>query len=432
MSQGVMSRGPMRRVGLTARGWAFLGSGLALVAIGIIQRWVPVVQFGALVALLPLAAALLTRNPRSGLQLHRELSARELPSGEILDVTVRVRGRFPHGRSLLLEDLAPRELGGAHRFALTGMSGQGLTRSHYQLRVGARGIHHLGPIRIHVIDRFGMIHRVINAGGRDEVVVHPRVVPLNAFILSGASVGSGSGHLGARGASTDDVIPREYRSGDEMRRVDWKASARTGGLMVRSEENPWRSAVTVIVDLKVGAHRGIEPDSSADAALSLTASIGALALASGWDLTVRTSDDLELFSGSPITGMAMEKRQLLLALATVPLSHAAVPAPSLGQSARAAGTGPLILIAGKVGIPTARLLAGIGSYNPTRFLVAIAADQWATETAAPTQPAGGADALDWFDHAGWRVTRMPRPAHPGPVGLADAVQGAWAGLAVRQ
>jgi uncharacterized protein (DUF58 family) len=391
-----------------------------------------VVQFGALLAVLPVAAALLTINPRSGLRLHRELSARELPTDEVLDVTVSVRGRMPRGRSLLLEDLAPRELGGAHRFALTGMSGEGLTRSHYQLRVGARGIHHLGPIRIHVIDRFGMVHRVINAGGRDEVIVHPRVVALDAFVLSGASVGSGSGHLGARGAATDDVIPREYRSGDEMRRVDWKASARTGSLMVRSEENPWRSAVTLIVDLKVGAHRGIEPDSSADAALSLTASIGALALANGWDLTVRTSDDLELFSGSPITGVAIEKRQLLLALATVPLSHAAVPAPSLGQSARAAGTGPLILITGKVGIPTARLLAGIGTYNPTRFLVAVAADQWATESTAPARPVGSSDALQWFDHAGWLVTRMQRPAHPGPADLARAVQDAWAGLAVRR
>ena len=66
------------RVGLTGRGWWFLGTGLALAVIGWVQGWTPVVQFGALVALLPLAAALLTRRPRSDLTLERELSTREL------------------------------------------------------------------------------------------------------------------------------------------------------------------------------------------------------------------------------------------------------------------------------------------------------------------------------------------------------------------
>ena len=42
------------------------------------------------------------------------------------------------------------------------------------------------------------------------------------MVLSGASVGTGSGHLGARGAATDDVIPREYQPGDEVRRMDWE------------------------------------------------------------------------------------------------------------------------------------------------------------------------------------------------------------------
>jgi len=269
------SAGSIRsRVGLTGRGWWFLGTGLALAAIGWVQGWTPAVQFGALVALLPLAAALLTRSPGSSLTLERELSSRELATGDQLKVTVSVRGRFPRGRSLLLEDAAPPELGGAHRFALNGIAGQGVSRSHYRLRVGARGIHHLGPMRIHVIDRYGMVHRVITAGSRDEIIVHPPVVELDPLILGGASVGTGSGHLGARGAATDDVIPRDYHPGDEVRRIDWKASARTGNLMVRSEENPWRSAITLVIDLRESDHRGREPESSVDAALSMAASIG--------------------------------------------------------------------------------------------------------------------------------------------------------------
>ena len=418
------------RIGLTGRGWSFLAAGLMLFVVGLAQRWTPVVQFGALVAILPLAAALLTRGPGTGMVLHRELSARELATGEELKVTVRVRGRFPRGRSLLLEDLASPELGGAHRFALNGISGQGLSRSRYRLRVGARGIHHLGPLRIHVIDRFGMVHRVITTGGRDEVIVHPPVVSLDPFVLTGASVGAGSGRLGARGASTDDVIPREYHAGDEMRRIDWKASARTGGLMVRSEENPWRSAITVVLDMHAVHHRGREPDSSLDAALSMAASIGCLALASGWEVTVRTTDDTVVFSGSPITGVPIERRELLLALATIPVSHATVPATSLSYSAQSAGSGPLILIVGQVGSPSARMLSGLAAYNPTRMAISIAAHEWhRPEPESIGSPADSDQSLDWFRQAGWRMTHVGRP-HGGGIGaaMADEVARSWTGL----
>ncbi len=421
------------RVGLTGRGWWFLGTGLALAAVGLVRGWIPAVQFGVLVALLPLAAALLTRNPRSTLDLQRDLSARELATGDQLKVTVSVRGRFPRGRSLLLEDEAPPELGGPHRFALNGIAGQGVSRSHYRLQVGARGIHHLGPMRIHVIDRYGMVHRVITAGHRDEIVVHPQVVELDPLVLGGATIGTGTGHLGARGAATDDVIPRDYHPGDEVRRIDWKASARTGNLMVRSEENPWRSAITLVIDLRESDHRGREPESSVDAALSMAASIGCLALESGWDLTVRTTDDLALFVGSPMTGLSAERRELLLALATVPVSHAAVPSPSLAYSAQSSGAGPLILITGRVHAPTARLLTAIGVHSPTRLLVAIAADQWAADHAGPVPLRTGPDddALALFHQAGWRIARLERPGPRGPA-LAGAVASAWSGLAARR
>ncbi len=433
MPPGPESPGSIRsRLGLTGRGWLFLGFGVAVIALGLFRGWVAVVQFGALVALLPLAAAALTRNPDAGMSLERDLSARELASGDRLDVTVSVRGKFPRGRSLLLEDDAPPALGGPHRFALNGISGQGISRSHYRLRAGARGIHRLGPMRIHVIDRFGMVHRVITAGLRDEVVVHPPVVPLDPYVLSGASVGTGSGHLGARGSATDDVIPREYHAGDEVRRIDWKASARTGNLMVRSEENPWRSAITVVIDMHESDHGGREPNSSVDVALSLAASIGGLALESGWDLTVRTTDDIPLFAGSPMTGVPVERRELLLALATVPVSHSTVPSASLAYSAQADGPGPLIMITGRVQAPTARLLARVGTLSPTRLLVAISADQWAADGHGPAPlraDSRSADPLTIFALEGWRVVSLER-APRGPQGSAASIAEAWAGLAV--
>ena len=55
----------------------------------------------------------------------------------------------------------------------------------------------------------------------------------------------------------DDVSTREYRHGDDLRKVHWRATARTGELMVRLEERPWRAQATLLLDT-----RGRAPTSS--------------------------------------------------------------------------------------------------------------------------------------------------------------------------
>jgi hypothetical protein len=196
--------------------------------------------------------------------------------------------------------------------------------------------------------------------------------------------------------------------------------------MVRSEESPWRSAVTLVLDLRDADHHGREPDSSLDAALSLAASIGCLALASGWDLTIRTTDDLQLFVGSPMTGVEPERRALLRELATVPVSRSPVPSPTLRHSADTAGVGPLILVAGALSPDSARLLAGIGVHATARLLVAVAAGQWRSDALAGSSddsqltPPWAKESLTHFRAAGWRISTMTR---------GTSVAAAWAGLA---
>lgn len=409
MSTGAAVGASLRdRVGLTTRGWAFLAAGALAVVVGMAGALVPVVQFGMLVGLLPLVASAVTHRPRGRLDLSRSLSARELASGEELRVTVGVRGRFPRWRSLLLEDTGPAALGGSHRFALTGITGPAISRPHYRVRAGARGVHHLGPMRFHVVDRFGLVHRILVEGGRDEVVVFPPVVPLDPVVLGGASLGSGTGRLGSRGASTDDVIPRDYHPGDEVRRIDWKASARTGTLMVRSEENPWRSAVGIVVDLREVAHHGRSPDSSVDAVLSVAASVGCMALDAGWDVSVRTTEDLPVFAGSPLTGVVEERRELLRALAAQPVSSAAVPSATLRHTSDVVSTGPVVLVVGDVSPAVVPLLVGVGAHSGQRILVRVTADDWRpgggrSGTADPATPE-----LDAFLESGWQVAHLGR------------------------
>ena len=49
---------------------------------------------------------------------------------------------------------------------------------------------------------------------------------------------------------------REYRDGDDLRRIHWPATARTGDLMVRQEDRPAKRRAVVLLDSAPPAHGG--------------------------------------------------------------------------------------------------------------------------------------------------------------------------------
>jgi uncharacterized protein (DUF58 family) len=70
------------------------------------------------------------------------------------------------------------------------------------------------------------------------------------------------------------VLIREYRHGDDLRRVHWRSTARMGELMVRREEQPWQTRATLLMDTRANAHRGSGPASSFEWLVTATASVG--------------------------------------------------------------------------------------------------------------------------------------------------------------
>lgn len=90
------------------------------------------------------------------------------------------------------------------------------------------------------------------------------------------------------GAGEQDPIPREYRYGDEMRRVHWRSTAKHGELMVRRDEQHWREHSTLLLDTRDAAHTGEGPWSSLETAVSVAASVAVNLLDSGHELRLHT------------------------------------------------------------------------------------------------------------------------------------------------
>jgi uncharacterized protein (DUF58 family) len=105
------------------------------------------------------------------------------------------------------------------------------------------------------------------------VAVRPKVTHLDMDTRS-ASTDVDRAAVGTRMPAADDASLRDYRSGDDLRRVHWRTSARLGELMVRQDERAARRPVSVLLDLP-------DDDVAAEWSISAAASVGLALMRSG-------------------------------------------------------------------------------------------------------------------------------------------------------
>jgi uncharacterized protein (DUF58 family) len=358
--------GPVRKAltALTARGRALVAAGTTLLLLGALLGEQALVQVAVFVLALPLVAALSVARQRFRLSARRTVTPARVPRGEQADVLLEVTNadRHPGGLWLLSEQL-PAELGPPPQFVVERLGGRATAALHYSVPGHRRGRHVLGPLRLRLVDPFGLVERTVAGSDTATLFVVPRVRPLGR---GGPAGGQGGGGEGSRRSlvvhGEDDVSAREYRQGDDLRKVHWRATARTGELMVRLEERPWRSQATLLLDTRSRGHLVVRreagappfgapgdpspPGDSLEWMVEMAASIGTALAARG--AVVRTvTDSGELRPAAGRGGLAAP--ELLERLALVRPSRVSGLGPAVEQLCRAAGEGPVVCLLGAVG-----------------------------------------------------------------------------------
>jgi uncharacterized protein (DUF58 family) len=79
---------------------------------------------------------------------------------------------------------------------------------------------------------------------------------------------------------------RDYRPGDDLRRVVWRAFGRTGRLLVREAEQGITDRITLILDTSRTSHTPGEVSDSFEAGVKLAASLGVRHLREGYSVTL--------------------------------------------------------------------------------------------------------------------------------------------------
>jgi len=394
--------------GLTVRGRAFLAAGVTALVCAVVLDQTALGRVGVLVVALPLLTAWVVGRNRYRLALVRTVTPQLVAAGQPARVTLSLtnEGRAPNG-VLLLEDQVPYVLGTRPRFVLEGIGGGWKQSVTYQVRSDVRGRFEIGPMSVRVCDPFGLVELGRAFRTTVPLTVTPRTVALPQIPLGGAWTGSGDNRPRAFATgSAEDVTVREYRRGDELRRVHWRSSAKVGELMVRREEQPWQSRATLFLDNRAQAHRGHGIASSLEAAVSAAASVAVHLTHRGFAVRLVTATGEDPSSAWHQRGAELNTAPLLEALAVI----AATPQPHVdtGWLAEGAHGGLTVAVFGDVGSRDLPVLRRMQHQAGSALAIALDAGAWA---GAPT----GEGAARVLARQGWRSAVL------GPRDRLDAV-----------
>jgi uncharacterized protein (DUF58 family) len=134
-----------------------------------------------------------------------------------------------------------------------------------------------------VEDPLGLVRARRSAGGQLSVTVAPRLEELRSCSPcadSAARHGGGRRRLPTRDAWEFRGI-RPHDPGEPLNRVDWKATAKTGSLMLREMEAASEDDLTVLLSGAAACDAGEPPDSSFETAVRAAGSMAAFTLRGG-------------------------------------------------------------------------------------------------------------------------------------------------------
>ncbi|WP_203653845.1 DUF58 domain-containing protein [Demequina activiva] len=248
---------------MTSRGVGMLSCGVVIAVLGVGLSTPILVYIGvAMVCAVAVAYVWVLLAVDSFLRVfpraRRDVTPHPLTAGRPGTVTVAIEagrssrpGRGRVGRALAdhldIREQAAAELTGGMGTKATVTREPGRLELTYSLHPSRRGRWPLGPSLIHSSDPFAMFLADTPVGEAQHVPVWPAVVDLSA--TAGALMGHADRIvLGARTPSPDDSSLRDYREGDDLRRVHWPSSARRGTMLVRSDERAGRRPASVILD----------------------------------------------------------------------------------------------------------------------------------------------------------------------------------------
>ena len=279
-----------RRIGLTTSGQVALFGFVVMYAFGRVIGGLPVLLLAWGLLLLIIAGFFLASR-RLRMEGQRSGLFPRAQQGDRLNVEVVLRAQ--RGISaFILEERVPEKLGRPVRVPVARLPAGSAVSHRYSLRCARRGVYEIGPLVAITADPLGLMQRDHEVAPRFELLVHPRIEEVSDRPLT-------------RQFEDPPIRPpvskpfptgiefygmRDYKPGDDLRRIVWRASARMGKLMVREAEQGITDRITIVLDTDRGqhSHEG-EYSESFETGVSAAASLAARHLRDGYEIRLEAN-----------------------------------------------------------------------------------------------------------------------------------------------
>lgn len=211
----------------TRRGLVLLVGGMVATVAGVALGVTAIVQVG-LLALLAVATGgasvglSVLHSRRRASRVSRVVAPDPMTVGESATVTVDVQGA-PGLERARLSERAAAELSGGQPLRARVTRTPGRIQLAYTITPSRRGRWSAGPLQVHLTDVLGTAAWSGELGAARLVAVRPPVTAVE--VPAGAAALDTRAASGSRSPAPDDTSLRDYRAGDDPRRVHWRSTA---------------------------------------------------------------------------------------------------------------------------------------------------------------------------------------------------------------
>ncbi|MEO7146412.1 MAG: DUF58 domain-containing protein [Terrimesophilobacter sp.] len=406
---GRLTRSGRALVTVTLRGGVMLGVAVLALVVAYLADWPELLIVACFSGIPPIIALILVAILRPRLTVARAVSPSTLGAGTSGTVTLRVRNDAPvKTLPARWSDLLPWGETTTPGQELPPLPPHNTQTVSYSFVPPVRGIRELGPLLTEVFDPFGLARAQFAIGERSRIVVAPPSISLAPSAVEIASDRGSARLFDHRAlAGEHDIMTRDYRPGDALRRVHWKASAHYGDLMVREDEKHSNARALILLDTRRRSYRDTSRVISNDRsesenfewALSMANSLRDHWVASG--LRVRVAETAVAQLADATNG-----DDFVESLARVRLSYQDPSAIRLTDEHRG---------------PHGSIVAILDAPDPETIAALIAQRGSFTIAAAFLLNPTNTDLASRLEHAGWSVHRVSN---------AETVSQAWHALGV--
>lgn len=151
---------------------------------------------------------------------------------------------------LELPDLAQVDAGRSAGFLVLPKGGE--RRLDLELEMLLFGLHRVGPLDLRLGDPFGFVALETTAGDPVDLRVYPRRSPMKQPVTRADQQRSmiGRYEVSQPGQGFEFFGLRKYHHGDQPKKINWKASARSKDLIVNQHERETNAEIVVLVDTR--------------------------------------------------------------------------------------------------------------------------------------------------------------------------------------